>query len=365
MRGEEKVKVKYLNGRDDVEYEGVSRFALDMETGELYVISWFSDGMAFLYRAEFSTSQPATTWCFLCTETQEGSSPSQYSSFLRGQRDCPLCREESKPCVCSEPSRRQQLPKVRVDSWSSFLALARSYGRHALGVQMTARCMDPSSGTIVNRKRAILESKYEAHSRDSFLDQTYKRFINDFFPSLPPESRLSFTLRLDTFSQRDHGEAGMLGTTLMQISHSDPPSPRRARGRRVEQTKRESKSLASSPAPLLSEEPSRLTEPQDSPPSNLDTKEERCYSCAYCGKDFTRKVHLEAHMTAIHEKRKPFDCEHCSSSFVTRSNLARHIRAVHEKLKNFSCEVCNFSCNRRCDLTRHRRLIHSLGEGCG
>ncbi|ORY65289.1 transcription factor Cmr1 [Pseudomassariella vexata] len=51
--------------------------------------------------------------------------------------------------------------------------------------------------------------------------------------------------------------------------------------------------------------------------------------CAYCGKSFTRKEHLERHIP-IHTNVKPHRCSACQLSFARRDLLQRHHSTYHE-----------------------------------
>ncbi|KAI1763600.1 hypothetical protein GGR53DRAFT_364402 [Hypoxylon sp. FL1150] len=51
--------------------------------------------------------------------------------------------------------------------------------------------------------------------------------------------------------------------------------------------------------------------------------------CAYCGKSFTRKEHLERHLPT-HTNVKPHRCGSCQLSFARRDLLNRHYATYHE-----------------------------------
>ncbi|KAK1749971.1 hypothetical protein QBC47DRAFT_127320 [Echria macrotheca] len=53
-----------------------------------------------------------------------------------------------------------------------------------------------------------------------------------------------------------------------------------------------------------------------------------CY-CAYCGKSFTRKEHLERHLPS-HTNVKPYLCDSCHLGFARRDLLQRHYSTYHE-----------------------------------
>ncbi|KAI0196976.1 hypothetical protein F4808DRAFT_297710 [Astrocystis sublimbata] len=50
--------------------------------------------------------------------------------------------------------------------------------------------------------------------------------------------------------------------------------------------------------------------------------------CAYCGKSFTRKEHLERHLPT-HTHVKPYRCEHCFLGFSRKDLLSRHLNTYH------------------------------------
>ncbi|XP_052341289.1 uncharacterized protein LOC118363014 isoform X3 [Oncorhynchus keta] len=64
---------------------------------------------------------------------------------------------------------------------------------------------------------------------------------------------------------------------------------------------------------------------------NIRADADKPYSCATCGKHFTRANYLKEHQT-VHTKERPFKCKLCYKSFPFRSNLIRH-RSVHNAEK--------------------------------
>ena len=47
----------------------------------------------------------------------------------------------------------------------------------------------------------------------------------------------------------------------------------------------------------------------------------------------SHKEHLDRHIAAVHEKKKPFECSLCPRKFGLGDHLNKHIDAVHEKMK--------------------------------
>lgn len=400
-------------------YDGVSRFAVHLETSELYIVTWFKDGTSLFYRTHFSASQPGMSWFFLCKGTSDGSHPSKFSSVLRARRDCPRCVEGNFPCQCSERVRSQRLPRIRVGGWASFVALARSYGQHTLGVELTTESTVDSFHSFKTQRRVILESKCESHTHESFLDQTCKRFLLDYLPLWPPENLLRLPPPPEPSSRPYHsnrrdeevalalpteaedatvGQEKSTNPAISSMGRTSSAVQRRARKRPKNhslwspppesrlrlslQPELSSRAFPSnqgdegtvsalapdSEAAMVGQEPrssaverQALKRPKNlgPPPNGQHSDTERPFLCSICDKTFKRRAHLDDHQSAIHDRRRPFECSECKRKFVTRSNLARHAQTIHERQRKFPCDVCDFACNRRSDLARHRIVRHS------
>ena len=65
-----------------------------------------------------------------------------------------------------------------------------------------------------------------------------------------------------------------------------------------------------------------------------------------CGKTFTKRNHLEAHLRN-HMGARPFTCPHqdCGASFVRADELRRH-HWSHSTTARFQCEFCDKTFNR-------------------
>ncbi|CAN8066663.1 unnamed protein product [Agarophyton chilense] len=59
----------------------------------------------------------------------------------------------------------------------------------------------------------------------------------------------------------------------------------------------------------------------------------RPFACHLCKGRFERIGHLNAHIDAVHNSRKPYKCqyENCGKCFSHKSSLYRHVRGIHEK----------------------------------
>ena len=54
------------------------------------------------------------------------------------------------------------------------------------------------------------------------------------------------------------------------------------------------------------------------------------YKCDKCDKNFTQKIGLKLHSTAIHEKMKKINWNQCGKNFAKGFNLKVHIQNIHE-----------------------------------
>uniref|UniRef100_A0A1B0ES55 C2H2-type domain-containing protein n=2 Tax=Lutzomyia longipalpis TaxID=7200 RepID=A0A1B0ES55_LUTLO len=92
------------------------------------------------------------------------------------------------------------------------------------------------------------------------------------------------------------------------------------------------------------------------------------FSCQKCGKDFTRKYHLERHLThtgcdrARPKVELPCECKYCKKSFnrkartyLRKEELVRHME-MHNGIKNYICETCNKRFTTRTALNSHLHI---------
>ena len=95
---------------------------------------------------------------------------------------------------------------------------------------------------------------------------------------------------------------------------------------------------------------------------SLLTKLRKRFSCSYCEKQFTKKYHLERHVTSVHLHIR-YHCKICPKSFASKEKLKHHIQVKHEKTHNetnyaIACDICGkrFSC--KDSLRIHLKVIH-------
>ncbi|XP_069509217.1 zinc finger protein 282-like isoform X2 [Ambystoma mexicanum] len=82
------------------------------------------------------------------------------------------------------------------------------------------------------------------------------------------------------------------------------------------------------------------------------------YSCATCGKGFSKKENLIRHRR-IHMGVRPYQCNICEKSFIRNENLIVHKR-THTGERPYQCATCKKCFSQQGILSRHQR-IH-LGE---
>ncbi|XP_069837046.1 oocyte zinc finger protein XlCOF22-like isoform X2 [Dendropsophus ebraccatus] len=82
------------------------------------------------------------------------------------------------------------------------------------------------------------------------------------------------------------------------------------------------------------------------------------FSCAVCGKLFTRKSDLVRHQK-IHTGVKPYSCSECDKCFRQKSDLFNHQR-IHTGEKPFSCLACGKYFSQKSSLIKHQRIHNGV-----
>nr|CAB3268030.1 zinc finger protein 782 [Phallusia mammillata] len=108
---------------------------------------------------------------------------------------------------------------------------------------------------------------------------------------------------------------------------------------------------------------------------------EKPYICNDCGKSFTQKGGLDAHLkihqakqyfcescglafatnralkdhSRIHTGDRPYVCEHCGASYSRKSSLNEHV-TLHTGEKPYSCSFCGRAFRKYCSKTKHERI---------
>jgi len=84
------------------------------------------------------------------------------------------------------------------------------------------------------------------------------------------------------------------------------------------------------------------------------------WSCDKCGKAFTLKRHLQAHIkTHLTEAEKRHVCHLCGNRFARKEFLVDHM-ATHTSFRGFKCDVCSTTVKTKTTLRTHRVRVHKL-----
>ncbi|CAG9787435.1 unnamed protein product [Diatraea saccharalis] len=79
--------------------------------------------------------------------------------------------------------------------------------------------------------------------------------------------------------------------------------------------------------------------------------------CSICQQEFSNERRLRLHVTAVHDKVKPFKCCHCDYTAARKEEMKRHLRS-HTGDKPYSCDQCQYRSSDHNALRRHKK-IHS------
>lgn len=78
-------------------------------------------------------------------------------------------------------------------------------------------------------------------------------------------------------------------------------------------------------------------------------------TCPFCESHFKRRYDLVQHISAVHEKRRPYACDSCDQAFAHKGTLSKHVRTVHRKEKPYACEHCGQRFSERGNVNKHKQ----------
>ena len=87
-------------------------------------------------------------------------------------------------------------------------------------------------------------------------------------------------------------------------------------------------------ASASSMEQSKVVETRPESPNSENVKTTKVFSCPVCGRTFTRKLNMHAHLLK-HTDSKPYKCNICSASFSQTIALKNHMMKIHQAIVNY------------------------------
>ena len=108
---------------------------------------------------------------------------------------------------------------------------------------------------------------------------------------------------------------------------------------------------------FITEKSESMPEPHNSEGESNNVKGTNPKICDHCGSCFPSTSQLKRHIDWVHEgKIHKHQCYICGKSV---KHLQEHISAVHDKLKPFICSICGYSCAKNSYLDKHMEFVHS------
>jgi len=305
----------------------LSNFVYDLKSGRFYQL-----GFGAMYYTFFSVMKmtPRGT-----TSVESGifNSAGDLVTQVRAKRECEFCVQRRLECTCSESMRQRTFGEhVALSSWAQFLEQAQGSYQTEVSFKLLhikGHALPDSHPTRQLMTCSFGDNKYLMELRAAYLHHltTITRKVPLWGSTALPDKRpLSSVLpgemleNLDIFSVTTDDlwaeTDALLGSDLLEgisLEGSYETTTQSGSGRK----------------------------------------------CPHCGKQFLKTNHLNRHIAAAHEGKRPFECDLCDLAFTQLGNLRRHKQSVHEGKRNFVCEICKGSFASLSNLKRHTAKQHS------
>ncbi|WAR27026.1 ZN841-like protein [Mya arenaria] len=85
---------------------------------------------------------------------------------------------------------------------------------------------------------------------------------------------------------------------------------------------------------------------------------QRPFTCDICGKAFTTKGNMQAHVACAHTDEKPWTCPTCGKAFKEKKTSLQRHEAMHIKAE-YSCDLCGDTFTQPDDLHNHLLTVHT------
>lgn len=97
-------------------------------------------------------------------------------------------------------------------------------------------------------------------------------------------------------------------------------------------------------------------------PQSASTSTAQVTVCKECDTTFKRRYDYVQHVSAVHQKNRPFPCSLCGQKFAHKGTCSKHMRTVHLGERPFICEHCGQNFSERGNVNKHKQRSQACRE---